>query len=111
MSKMILFGWTSIGTACNGVPYGHVAGHHFRDVLVEISRKGEMFRAAICEQSGSAQGYDEVHSSQTVVARGDSIHKAVAEAKSLAIEADFDRAYLAASLSESQDEAEEAIEA
>jgi len=111
MSKMILAGWDSIGTARNGIPYGHVPGHHFHDVVVEISRKGDCIRVAIREQSGSAQGYDEVHSSETVVARGDALRDVVAWAKSLAIEADFPRDYLAASLSQAQDEAEEAVPA
>jgi hypothetical protein len=91
MTKMILDGWQSIGKAEEGRPYGHVPGHYFHDVLVEISRRGDRFRVAIRKQTGSDQGYDEIHSENTVVGRGDSIREAAAQAKSLALEAGFNR--------------------
>lgn len=65
--------------ACKGAPYGHVPGHNYHDVLVEVrtGRSGRVYARAI-EVWGSAQERDQEHG-RTVLAtgEGDSVAEAL----------------------------------
>lgn len=103
--------FTSVIDTRVGNAYGHVPGNHFHDVCVDIGQRGKTYRVEIQEVSGSAQGYDEVHSRKTVVARGDDWQEALTRAKDLAREAGFEASYLAQAVSQADDEMADAVEA
>ena len=91
--------WTEISTACKGTPYGHVPGHSYHDVDVSIGMCGQKFRVEILETWGSAQGYDEEHGRNRVVAIDADLDAAVRTANSHAKEAGVREDYLIQALS------------
>lgn len=102
---------TELASTSTGKPYGHVPGHCYCDVDVVISHKPGTgsFRVHVVESWGSCQGYDEEHGRSEVIGRGESIRRAVADARERAKAADIKMEYAEQSLSKAEDEAEEAM--
>jgi hypothetical protein len=106
--KMIS-GFECIADSSVGNEYGHVPGHQYHDVEVGIGQRGQTFRVVILETWGSAQGYDEEHGRNKVVARGtdwqDALREAVGRAQSVGIDAK----YMVQAVSEAEDAMHEAM--
>ena len=104
-----------IGKGEAGKPYGHVPGHYFRDVLVYVSRRAvhdcDRWRVAVVEQWGSAQGYDEIHGSNRVLATAaTSLPAAIRDVTAKARDAGINLSYLASAMSEAEVDAEDSVE-
>jgi len=80
-------GHTELAFAYAGTPYGHVPGHHYHDVDVSISRRGNAYRVHVCETWGDAQGYDREAGRLEAFGYGTSVEQAVdcAERKGITI--------------------------
>lgn len=100
---------TVLGQASNGNAYGHIPGHQYHDVDVVVSCKaGGKVRVHVCESWGSAQGYDEEHGRREVIGRGVSVREAIDDARCRSKEAGIVCEWLEQSLTQAEDEAEEA---
>lgn len=92
-----------------GNDYGHVPGHQYHDVDCVVSRsKSGRIRVHLCESWGSAQGYDEEHGRREVIGRGVSVREAIDDARCRSKEAGIVCEWLEQSLTQAEDEAEEA---
>lgn len=94
------FQWRIIAEGEKGIPYGHVPGHHYHDVFVTISKRGEKSRVEVVEVWGSAQGHDdEEYGRNRVVAIDTSLANAIRIANLRAKEAGIREDYLIQALS------------
>lgn len=107
---------TQLAEEYAGNAYGHVPGSDYHDVYVLVStRSKNKFRVHVCESWGSAQGYlrgaciDEEHDRREVIGRGDSIARAIEDARDRATHAGIETEYLEQALSLAEDAAEEEI--
>jgi hypothetical protein len=99
-------------TGSAGTAYGHVPGHHYHDVDVEITRRSNgRWRVEVVETWGSAQGYDEEHGRKEVIGRGDTLDSAVSDAERRSNQANISSELLSEAMSEAADESEGAITA
>lgn len=90
-----------------GDEFGHVPGHQYHDVDAIVTHRAGRFRCQVVETWGSAQGYDEEHRRIEVVGRGNSVAECVRACGDRAAAAGVDAGYLAQSLSQVEDAAEE----
>jgi hypothetical protein len=98
-------------TVTTGKPYGHVPGNSYHDVEVTIERKTNgRWIVDVLEIWGSCQGHDEEHDRNHVIGRGITLDAAIEQADRLATAARINKAYLAQSLSQAANEAEETME-
>jgi len=85
--------WKKLADASKGTEYGHVPGRQYHDVDVTISTRDDKFRVEVLETWGSAQGYDEEHGRNRIVAIDDDMDTAVrianARAKAAGIREDY----------------------
>lgn len=91
--------WTKIADASKGTEFGHVPGHQYHDVDVTISKSGEKLRVEVLETWGSAEGYDEEHGRNRVVAIDEDLDTAVRIANARAKEAGIREDYMIQALS------------
>lgn len=103
--------WTVIAEAENGKPYGHVPGHQYHDVKVTIGKRGKKIRVDVFEVWGSAQGYDEEHGRNRVVAIDTDLDSAVRIANSRAKEAGIREDYMIQALSIAHADAVDVLDA
>lgn len=102
--------WKNLASASKGTEYGHVPGHNYHDVDVTISgRDGKLFRVEVLETWGSAQGYDEEHGRNKVVAIDADLDAAVRIANSRAKEAGICSDYMIQALSSAHADAVDAL--
>jgi hypothetical protein len=95
-----------------GEPYGHIPGHQYQDVDVEVtrSRRGT-WRIEVLETWGSCQGRDEEHGRKRVIGRGETLSDAAADAEAKAEKAEMHKAYTIQAISQAVAEAEDEAEA
>ena len=98
---------TELASASAGKAYGHVPGHHYHDVDVRISNRGDKYRCHVVESWGSAQGYDEEHGRREAVGRGANIAESCEAARDRAARAGIVCEYLETAISIAEDRAEE----
>jgi hypothetical protein len=103
-------GFKTIASVTVGEPYGHVPGHQYHDVKVEVGRRGASYRAVALETRGSCQGDDEEHDRKKVVARSEGPYKALAEVMRRARVVGLDSSYLMQAGSQCEDELYEFLE-
>lgn len=101
--------WTDVASGSKGTKYGHVPGHQFHDVDVTIQHGAKGYRVEVIETWGSAQGYDEVHGRNRVVAIDPDLEAAVRIASSRAQQAGMRQEYLVQALSTAHADAVDAM--
>lgn len=102
--------WNTIAESCKGTPYGHVPGHQYHDVEVTIGQRGEKYRVEVLETWGSAQGFDQEHGRNKVVAIDGDLDSAVRIANSRAQTAGIREDYMIQALSSAHSDALDEIE-
>ena len=107
--------WTTRAQASKGTPYGHVPGHQYHDVDVSISdnfdplgQRTLKHRVEILEVWGSAQGCDEEHGRNRIVAIDADLDEAVRIASSRADTAGMRKEYVVQALSQAHADAVDA---
>lgn len=101
--------WNVLAESEKGTPYGHVPGHQYHDVAVTIGKRGEKIRVEVVEVWGSAQGYDEEHGRNRVVAIDADLDAAVRIANSRSKEAGIREDYMIQALSTAHADAVDAL--
>lgn len=102
-------GWKQLATGSKGTPYGHVPGHSYHDVDVTISQRDGKFRVEVLETWGSAQGYDEEHGRNRIVAIDPDLDAAVRIANARSKDADILEEYMIQALSVAHADAVDAL--
>jgi hypothetical protein len=91
--------WTELAECTKGTAYGHVPGHQYHDVTATISHNGTQHRVEVLEVWGSAQGYDQEHGRNRIVAIDADLDTAVRTANARARQADIRVDYMIQALS------------
>jgi hypothetical protein len=92
-------GWTVVAESGKGAEFGHVPGHEYHDVDVAVGKRGDKFRVVVLETWGSAQGRDEEHGRNKVVAIDVALDVAVRIASARAQQAGIKMEYAVQALS------------
>ena len=103
-------GFETIASITVGKPYGHVPGHQYHDVKVEVGKRGAFYRAVALETRGACQGDDEEHNRKKVVARSEDPKEVFAEVMLCARAAGLNSVYLEQAGSQCEDELKEFLE-
>jgi len=100
---------TELARVTIGDDYGHVPGNTYHDIDIVVSTLSDKYRVHVCENWGSAQGFDEEHGRREVIGRGNSISEAIANARESAGRAGIETGYLEQALTQAEDTAEEEV--
>lgn len=102
--------WKILADASKGTEYGHAPGNQYHDVDVTISTRDGRFRVEVLETWGSAQGYDEEHGRNRVVAIDEDLDTAVRIANARAKTAGIREDYMIQALSSAHADAVDTLE-